>query len=219
MLVVVEVALALVLLVGSALLIRTRSRSAAVDPGFDARNVLTMRMSLAGARFREVRGGRAGHSRRRGAAARRARRRAGERHVLRATSRGLWPALHDRRAAAAARGPVHGGGQWKTVSPGYFEVFKIPVKRGRSFTERDTARAPGVVIINEAMAQAVLAGRRPAERSHSDRPRRSCASSRTSPIGRSSASSATRATAELNNDPAADDVHPAGARCRTRPTR
>ena len=40
-----------------------------------------------------------------------------------------------------------------TVSPGYFEVFKIPVKRGRTFNERDTRTSPPVVIINEAMAQ------------------------------------------------------------------
>ena len=40
-----------------------------------------------------------------------------------------------------------------TVSPGYFEVFKIPVKRGRTFTERDDGAAPPVVIINEAMAK------------------------------------------------------------------
>jgi len=47
----------------------------------------------------------------------------------------------------------HGGGAWNTVSPGYFEVFKIPVKRGRTFTTRDTAASPPVVIINEAMAR------------------------------------------------------------------
>jgi putative ABC transport system permease protein len=39
------------------------------------------------------------------------------------------------------------------VSPGYFEVFKIPIKRGRTFTTRDTATSPPVVIINEAMAR------------------------------------------------------------------
>ena len=50
-LVVTEVALALVLLIGSALLIRTAMALAHVDPGFDARNVLTMRMSLAGDQF------------------------------------------------------------------------------------------------------------------------------------------------------------------------
>ena len=40
-----------------------------------------------------------------------------------------------------------------TVSPGYFEVFKIPVKRGRTFNERDTSTSTPVVVINEAMAK------------------------------------------------------------------
>jgi len=39
------------------------------------------------------------------------------------------------------------------VSPGYFEVFKIPMKRGRSFAERDDKQGPPVVIINEAFAR------------------------------------------------------------------
>ena len=44
-------ALALILLIGSALLIRTAIALGRVDPGFDASNVLTMRMSLTGPRF------------------------------------------------------------------------------------------------------------------------------------------------------------------------
>jgi len=39
------------------------------------------------------------------------------------------------------------------VASGYFDVFKIPVKRGRAFSDRDDAAAPPVVIINEKMAQ------------------------------------------------------------------
>jgi putative ABC transport system permease protein len=50
-------------------------------------------------------------------------------------------------------GPFHGNGGWITVSPGYFDVFKIPVKKGRAFDERDTARSQPVVVINEAMAR------------------------------------------------------------------
>ena len=50
-LVVVEVALALLLLVGSALLIRTLVNLRAVQPGYDPQNVLTMRMSLTGAKY------------------------------------------------------------------------------------------------------------------------------------------------------------------------
>jgi len=39
------------------------------------------------------------------------------------------------------------------VSPGYFEVFKIPVRKGRAFTDRDDGVAPQVVVINESMAR------------------------------------------------------------------
>ena len=46
-----EVGLALVLLVGAALLIRSFIAPRAVDPGFDARGLLTLRMSLRGHRF------------------------------------------------------------------------------------------------------------------------------------------------------------------------
>jgi putative ABC transport system permease protein len=51
------------------------------------------------------------------------------------------------------KGPFHGGGGWGTVSPDYFEVFKIKVLRGRSFTYLDNAGAPAVVVINDAMAK------------------------------------------------------------------
>jgi len=50
-------------------------------------------------------------------------------------------------------GPFDGGGSWMTVSPGYFEIFKIPVKQGRSFIERDDSHGQPVVVINEAMAR------------------------------------------------------------------
>jgi hypothetical protein len=46
-----------------------------------------------------------------------------------------------------------GGAEWITVSPGYFETFKIPVITGRTFTERDDKGATPVVIINQAMAK------------------------------------------------------------------
>ena len=50
-------------------------------------------------------------------------------------------------------GPYHGGGGWVTVSANYFEVFRIPVRRGRTFNVRDDGAAQPVVIINEAMAK------------------------------------------------------------------
>jgi len=151
-LVVVEVALALLLLVGSALLIRTLVNLRNVQPGYDAQNVLTMRMSLTGEKYTRTE------------------------VVEQLTRTGIerLQSLPGVLAAAATccvpleggyglpfrilgrpleKGPFHGGGAWLTISPGYFDVFKIPVKRGRTFTARDDAAGPGVVIINEAFAK------------------------------------------------------------------
>src|SRR3954447_10964220 len=151
-LVVVEVALALVLLIGSALLIRTAVALGHVDPGFDAGHVLTMRMSLTGPRFLKSEG------------VEQAVRDAVERlkgvpGVMNASAtccvplQGGYGLPFTIIGRPLNDGPFHGGGSWTTVSPGYFEVFKIPLKSGRHFTERDTHSAPGVVIINEAMAR------------------------------------------------------------------
>ena len=151
-LVVTEVALALVLLIGSALLIRTAIALARVNPGFDAHNVLTMRMSLTGPRFLESEG----VSRMVRDAAERLRAVPG---IVEATGTCCVPLEGGYGlpflivGRPLTNGPFHGGGGWYTVSPGYFEVFKIPIKRGRTFNDRDDSRAPAVVIINEAMAR------------------------------------------------------------------
>ena len=151
LLVVIEVGLAVVLLIGSALLIRTAVALERVPPGFDASNVLTMRMSLTGPRFLESEGVerlvRDGVERLRSVPG-----------VVAASATCCIPleggyGLPFIISGRPLDGPSHGGGGWLTVSRGYFEVFRIPVKRGRSFSERDTAQAPPVVIINEAMAR------------------------------------------------------------------
>jgi len=69
------------------------------------------------------------------------------------------------------------GGGWITVSSGYFEVFRIPVKRGRAFTIRDDGAAPPVVIINESMATRFWKGADPMNDRLVHRQRHSCASS------------------------------------------
>jgi putative ABC transport system permease protein len=150
-LVVIEVALALILLVGSALLIRTSLALRSVDPGFDTSNVLTMRMSLSGPRFLKsesvelmVRDG-----------VERLKTIPG---VVTASATCCVPleggyGLPFIIVGRPLEGPSHGGGGWITSSPGFFDVYKIPIKRGRAFTERDNAGGPPVVIINEAMAK------------------------------------------------------------------
>ena len=49
--------------------------------------------------------------------------------------------------------PISGDGEWIAVSPGYLQVLKIPVLRGRGFDVRDHSDSSAVVMINEAMAK------------------------------------------------------------------
>ena len=189
LLVISEVSLALVLLIGSALLIRTFIALRAVNPGFDSHNVLTLEMSLTGDRFQKTAGvaqlSRDGRDRLNAIPG-----------VEVSASTCCLPiqgelrlAFHHRRPPARARRPSSGAG-WMNVSPGYFSVFKIPILRGRDFNENDTAGAPGVVLINQAMAKQVLAQREP--RGPADpSSAKAWARSLKSPRGRSSASSAT----------------------------
>ena len=64
----------------------------------------------------------------------------------------LWAAA-DIVGRPLTNGPVSRRRRMGHRSPGYFDVFKIPVKRGRVFNERDDKAAPPVVVINEAMAK------------------------------------------------------------------
>src|SRR6185436_1273466 len=54
---------------------------------------------------------------------------------------------------ALTDGPFHGGGGFNPISATYFSAFRIPIVRGRAFTDRDTGGAPNVAIINRAMAK------------------------------------------------------------------
>jgi putative ABC transport system permease protein len=152
LLVVSEMSLAIMLLIGAALLIRTFIALRAVNPGFDYHNVLTIDMSLAGARFAKT----ASVSR----LARDARQRLNAIPGVEASAATCWPPLESRFGLpfiVVGRPPGSstetGDGLWMDVSPGYFDVFKIPILRGRDFTEQDDAAAPPVVLINETLAR------------------------------------------------------------------
>ena len=96
-----EMGLALVLLVGAALFIRTFVALRAVNPGFDAHQVLTMRHVAGGRTVCESRGRGAGDSRWRGTAERAARRRGGGGHMLRAAPGRIRPAVRHRGPPAS----------------------------------------------------------------------------------------------------------------------
>ena len=161
-LVVAEVALALTLLVGGGLLIRSFVTLMSVDPGFDADNVLTQQIFLPAARYTDnaqmisfvdqlvervdalpgVDG-------------------AGVIYVLPMAGgnadtgfliEGMQP------AGPGERNPV---AWYRPVSPGYFDAMKMRLVAGRWFTESDHAVAPPVVLINETAARRYWPDREP----------------------------------------------------------
>jgi predicted permease len=151
-LVVAETALALVLLVGAALLIRSFVGLRSVDPGLDPRNVFTFQTSLAGGAYSTT----ASVSAFTTQVVRRVESLPG---VEAAASTIVLPVeagidLPFRIVGKPpAQGEYNGDEQWRSVSPHYFNVFKIPLLRGRAFTETDTGASARVVIINDAMAK------------------------------------------------------------------
>jgi predicted permease len=149
-LVMAEIALAVVLAAGAGLLIRTALALRAVQPGFESENVLTMRMAVSGTPFER----RAGISQLTRQGIDRIRAVPG---VLAASTTCCMPLetvwqlpFVIQSGAAAVKSRSFAG--WTFVSPGYFEVLRIPLLRGRDFSDRDNQSGPGVVIINQEMA-------------------------------------------------------------------
>jgi len=148
--VIAETALALVLLAGAALLIRTFHALRTVDPGFEARNVLTLEMSLTGTRFQTT-----------SAVAqliRDAERRVEALPGVTALAATYSLPLEDSFGGpltAESRPDYSYGTDLSLVSRRYFEVLGIPLIRGRLLTDRDTEQATPVALINSALAEGV----------------------------------------------------------------
>ena len=150
LLVTTEITLALVLLIGAGLLIRSFVAIRQVDLGFDANGVLTMRTSFAGPRSEEpsnvtqvIQEG----IRRIGALP-------GVEVAATTSSLPLEPPGYlTFQIAARPAGPTSEVvAAFTLVSPRYFDTLKIPVLRGRSFTEQDGS-GPPVVLLNETLAK------------------------------------------------------------------
>ena len=149
--VVAEMSLAVVLLIGAGLMIRTFVALRAVKPGFDFYNVLTLDLSLPKSRFAKTDDvSRLVNS---------ARPRIAAIPGVEDSAMTCCPPFASRFGLpfrVVGRSPEDSSStdaQWTYVSPGYFDVFKIPILSGRSFTEQDDEAAPPVVLINEAMAK------------------------------------------------------------------
>jgi predicted permease len=151
LLVISEVSLALVLMIGATLLIRTFLAIRSVNPGFRSDHVLTMQMSLTGDKYQKTAGvaqlSRNGRDRLNAIPGV---------EVSASTCclplEGGYGLPFDIVGHPVQKGQQDGAG-WMSASPGYFQAFKIPILRGRDFTEQDSTGAPGVVLINQAMAK------------------------------------------------------------------
>jgi predicted permease len=161
-LVVTEVMLASILVISAGLLIKSFWTLQQVDPGFDPKNVLTLRISLPDADYGEdpkvvafwqdltarlstlpgVEGASAMY--------------------------GLPPIrpinANDTEFESVPQtpdGPAHNVDYWPFVTHGYFETMKIKVLEGRVFDRRDAAGTPPVAVINQTMAKRFWGNRSP----------------------------------------------------------
>ena len=150
-LVVAEITLALVLLIGAGLLIRSFILLRAVNPGFDTHHVLTMRIPLTAPRFHKSAGVAAlardsvDHIRTLPGVAAAA--------VTCCPPFGDDPIADVVIAGRRLSSRSHGSVSLTTISSSYFQVLSIPILRGRAFTDRDGSGAIPSVIISEAMAR------------------------------------------------------------------
>jgi len=168
-LVVIEVALALILLVSAGLLLRSMRRLLAIDPGFDSSHLLTMQVATSGHQFDNPAStpGVGDRSRRRFFA-----------QALDAVRRvpGVQQAAFTSLLPLSDDPPVDAlyGAQFEdqaadagynvfryAVSPGYCETMSIPLLNGRLLDERDTASAPQAALISESMARSHFGSRSP----------------------------------------------------------
>ena len=159
LLVVGQLAVSLVLLVGAALFLRSLGRAQAVDPGFDAENVVLMSFALEAQGYNQART-RAFYDQ----LLERARALPGVEGATLATSVPLGGSYG--RRGTRIEGYTPGPGEsteinWNVVGADYFRVMRVPVMRGRAFTGLDRDGAPLVVVINEAFARRYWPGEDP----------------------------------------------------------
>ena len=150
-LVILEMTLAIVLLVGCGLMVRTLVALKDVDRGFDPSRVMALDTSLSGTSLQQTDAV--------ASVVRSARQRmaAVPGVVAFAASRSLplepafeLPFTIDRRSV---RSGYEGTVVWRGISSEYFNVFRIPMVRGRAFDEHDDRAAEPVVIVNAALAR------------------------------------------------------------------
>ena len=156
-----EFALALMLLIGAGLMIRSFMALESIDPGFNPHNVLSMVVSVAGSKEAELN--------RRGIFYRQLLDRVrtlpgvesvgGINHLPLAGDIWGWSfAIEGRPKPRPGEFPM---GVYRIAMPGYFRTMRLPLVRGRDIAATDDASAEGVVIINERAAASYWPGEDP----------------------------------------------------------
>jgi putative ABC transport system permease protein len=146
-----EICFAFLSLIGAALLIRTLVAVRSVNPGFDPHHVVATMVTL-DPHFAKASNGEDVEQN----VLRRVNALAGVEYVA---SSGLLPLegnFNSLTIIIVGRpliGLSHGNARWMTVSPAYFDALKIPLVRGRVFTDGDRSQTPPVAVINRAMAR------------------------------------------------------------------
>ena len=150
-LVVSELAIAVVLLVGAGLLIQSLWRLRQVTPGFNSQNVLTLVVGIPDVKYSTAK----------------------QAQFYRDLASRIQSLPGVRSASSVMPLPLSGdrfgisfeiegrpvpkgeepGADFFVISDDYFKTMEIPLIKGRTFTERDVAKAPGVIIVNQAFAQ------------------------------------------------------------------
>jgi putative ABC transport system permease protein len=159
-LLVAEVALSIILLVGATLLLRSFARVTAVDPGFQPERALAFRIALPSTSYREEPQRIAFYERLLDQLA----------ALPQVTAAGLvqsLPLRGDYVLSLTVRGrpePKPGEGasaNHRSISPDYFKALGVPLLRGRTFTPRDTGKAPMVAIVDQVFADRYFPGEEP----------------------------------------------------------
>ena len=162
-LVVIEVALALMLLVGAGLMTRSFAQLMRVSPGFEPANLLAVQIYLPQTKYRT------GIDRTRFymGAIRRVGSLPGVQSAAGVSALPMYPVGIDFALPFTIDGkaaPTNGEeprADIRTATPGYFETMKIALLKGRLIDDRDRQGAPGTIVINETMARRYFAGEDP----------------------------------------------------------
>jgi putative ABC transport system permease protein len=159
---VAEVTLAVVLLVGAGLLVRSFAELRRAPLGYDPAGVLTVGVSLPQHRYPDPPRWRAFHRQ----LLERVSGLPGVASAATVTLRPLWGTvgmdwlytLEGQTSKEAERNPLL---NFETVSPDYFRTLGLPVIRGRAFTSADAEGQPGVVVVSESVARRAWPGQDP----------------------------------------------------------